>query len=227
MYKAKRNWLRPRVDLAPLCDIAIVILLFMAFRWGTTFWKPMKIEEPTISVTPQYSSPRGEFKSTVFIGRNGAVMYALFDKYIRMATLRQMGEKYNINFDFAEIETFSKIDVVCVPIASLKKYLAAYRDNQPFFNQPGIPVGAKSNELGDWILESRKVTRALQGHDLSLAIDADKTLLYPGIEKIFNTLGKQKMFRFQLIASIDPSNDKSKDSGYDSMKRSDDSRVIY
>jgi len=227
MYKAKRNWLRPRADITPLFDIAMVTFLFLAFRWGITFWKPMKIEEPTISVTPQYNSPRGEFKSTVFIGRTPAVMYQLFDKDIRVETLRQMGEIYNINFDFAEIEKFSKIDVVCVPIANLKKYLAEYNDKQPFFNQPGIPVGAESNELSDWILQSRKVSKALHGYDLSLAIDADKTLLYPEIENIFNTLGKQKLFRFQLIASINPSNDNSKDSESDSMERGQDSRVIY
>jgi len=227
MYKAKRNWLRPRADLTPLCDIAVVILLFLAFRWGTTFWKPMKIEEPTISVTPKYSSPRGAFKSTVFIGRTRAVMYQLFDKYLREETLLQMGKIYNINFDFAEIETFSKIDVVCVPIASLKKYLAAYNDKQPFFNQPGIPVTPENNELANWILQSRKVSWALHGHDLNLAIDADKTLLYPDIENIFNTLSKQKIFFFQLIASINPSNDKSLDSEPDSMKRREDRRFFY
>ncbi|WP_366520942.1 hypothetical protein [Mucilaginibacter sp.] len=187
----------------------------------------MKIEEPAISVAPQYSSPRGEFKSTVFIGRTRAVMYQLFDKHLRKATLQQMGEIYNIQFDSAEIEKFSKIDVVCVPIASLKKYLAAYNDKQPFFNQPGIPVTPGNNELADWILESRKVSRALQGHDLNVAIDADKTLLYPDIENIFNTLRKQNIFFFRLIASINPSNDNSKDSESDSMKRSDYSRVIY
>jgi len=187
----------------------------------------MKIEEPAISVAPQFNSPQGAVQGTVFIGRTGVVMYQLFDKYLRKATLLEMGRIYNINFDFAEIEKFSKTDVVCVPIASLKKYLDAYNDKQPFFNQPGIPVGAESNELSNWIYQSRAVSVALQGHDLNLAIDADKTLLYPEIENIFNTLGQQKLFHFQLIASINPSNDNSKDSESDSMKRSDDSRVIY
>jgi len=200
MYKAKRNWLRPRAGLIPLFDIAMVTFLFMAFRWGTSIWKPMKIEEPAISVMPQYSSLPGPVKGTVFIGRTGVVMYQLFDKYLRKATLQEMGEIYDIQFDFAEIETFLKIDVVCVPIASLKKYLDAYNDKQPFFNQPGIPVTPGNNELANWILQSRKASRALQGQDLNLAIDADKTLLYPEIENILNTLGQQRLFRFQLIA---------------------------
>ena len=197
MYKTKRNWLRPRADLTPLLDIAMVTFLFLAFRWGTAFWKPMKIEEPAISVASQHSSSRGAFKSTVFIGRAGAVMYEFFGEDIRVATLLEMGRIYNIYFDFAEIEKFSKIDVVCVPIASLKKYLDAYNDKQPFFNQPGIPVTPGNNELANWILQSRKVSWALHGHHLTLVIDADKTLLYPEIENIFNTLGQQKLFRFQ------------------------------
>lgn len=219
MYKAKRNWLRARAGITPLFDIAMVTFLFLAFRWGTSIWKPMKIEEPAISVAPQFNSPPGEVEGTVFIGRTGIVMYQLFDKYLRKATLLEMGRIYDINFDFAEIETFSKIDVVCVPIASLKKYLDAYNDKQPFFDQPGIPVTSGNNELANWILQSRRVSRALQGHDLNLAIDADKTLLYPDIENIFNTLGQQKLFRFQLIGSINPSNDKSKKSEFDSIER--------
>jgi biopolymer transport protein ExbD len=226
MYKAKRNRLHPYADITPLCDIAIVILLFMAFRWGATFWKPMEIEEPTISITPQYSSPRSEFRSTVFIGRSGAVMYELFGEDIRIETLKQMGEIYHIRFDPPELEKFAKIGIVCVPITQMKKYLAAYRADQPFLNQSGIPVSSGNNELFDWILESRKVSVALHGQDLDLGIDADKTLLYPGIENIVNTLEKQKLFKFSLIASINPANDNSKNSDADMPKPKEDHRFL-
>jgi len=226
MYKAKRSRLSPRADITPMFDIAIVILLFLAFRWGATFWKPMEIEEPTISITPQYSNPRGAFRSTVFIGQSGVVMYELFGEDIRIETLKEMGEIYHIRFDPPELEKFSKLGIVCVPITQMKKYLAGYHGNQPFFNQPGIPVGLNNDELFNWILGARKASMALHGHDLALGIDADKTLRYPVIENIVNTLEKQKLFKFSFIASINPANDNSKNSDADIPKPAEDHQSL-
>jgi len=224
MYKVKRSWKQPFVDLTPLCDISVIILLFFSLSTRPSFWKPMKIEEPPITVTPNSTSPQSRHGGTVFVGKYGKVMYGILDTATRRQTLLQMGQLYHIKFSSAEVEKFTKMESIGVPIVSLKEYLKSYHDESPNLNQAGIPVDSKNNELISWVYQSRMASRNIHGHDLQIAIDADKSVLYPHIENIFNSLEKQKLFIFRLITTIKSSNDKSPES--DAMKK-DDQQVIY
>lgn len=225
MYKVKRSWKRPFVDLTPLCDISVIILLFFSLGTRSSFWKPTKIEEPLITVTPNFTSPQSRHGGTVFVGKYGKVMYGILDTATRRQTLLQMGELYHIKFSAAEVEKFSKIESIGVPVVHLKEYLKTNYSEKSFSDQPGIPVDPKNNELISWVYQSRIASRNIHGHDLQIAIDADKSVLYPNIENIFNSLEKQELFIFRLITTIKSSNDKSPES--DAMQKDEEPQVVY
>ena len=184
----------------------------------------MKIEEPLITVTPNFTSPQSRHGGIVFVGKYGKVMYGILDTATRRQTLLQMGALYHIKFSAAEVEKFSKIESIGVPVVHLKEYLKTYYSEKSFSDQPGIPVDPKNNELIIWVYQSRIASRNIHGHDLQISIDADKRVLYPQVENIFNSLEKQKLFIFRLITTIKSSNDKSPES--DAMQK-DDEQIIY
>jgi len=184
----------------------------------------MKIEEPLITVTPNFTSPQSRHRGTISVGKYGKMMYGILNTATRRQTLLQMGELYHVRFSATEVENFLKIESIGVPIMHLKEYLKTYYNEKSFSNQPGIPVDLKNNELISWVYQSRMASRNIHGHDLQIAIDADKSVLYPHIENIFNSLEKQKLFIFRLITTIKSSNDKSPES--DAMQK-DDEQVIY
>jgi len=199
MYKSKLKRKKLWFDITPMCDIAIVMLIFSAFTWVPDPMQPLKIVEPTITVPPIYGSPPDN-NTGIILMANGKVMFDMPDKIISAGALLQMGRQYGITFSYAELSKFEKMGVVGVPIAQLKQYIHGFYNKRAFLNEPGVPDDSPNNELADRIYCAREAAWALAGRDLQIAIDADKSTPYPEIEKIISILEKQHMFKLKLFA---------------------------
>ena len=200
MYKSRLKRKKLWFDITPMCDIAIVMLIFSAFTWVPKRWVPIKIQEPEISIRPVYEKKPSWNTEYIFMGQ-GKVMLKIPDEELRKQTLLLIGKEYNIDFTPAEVLKFSKIEIVGVAVSGLKKFIDSYPNQKAFLAEPGIPDDASHNELFEWIYRSRVACKTLYDNDVLIAIDADKKVMYPDIEKTVATLEKQHIFRFSLITT--------------------------
>ena len=185
--------------MTAMCDVAFLILIFFVLATRPVIRSPIKINEPVSTKFPGCVLLEGN-KATILIG-NGKEMINLPDEETRARTLVQMGALYHINFSAAEIQNFSKIEVIGVPMSGLKKFLHN-SGGASFFNQPGIPERQNDHELGDWIDQSRQVYRTLYDKSLEFTIDGDKTLKYPQIKDVVSVLNSKQVFKLSLVTHI-------------------------
>jgi len=191
------------IDMTAMCDVAFLLLTFFILTA-----KP-KVDDPTKAEVPFSSYKKlvpEDNLVTITIGKNGGkdkVFYSVTGADIRAEALKAMGQKYNIQFTDQEVAKFSLIEVFGMPIANLKQYLALSADQRKDFPQDGIPTDTTAvNELGNWIYTSRQADRALHNKDLDIAIKGDRNEQYPMINEVITVLGKQKLFKFNLITDL-------------------------
>jgi biopolymer transport protein ExbD len=188
------------IDMTAMCDVAFLLLTFFILTA-----KP-KVEDPTKAEVPASSKEQPVAEDNIAqitIGGKDRVFYSVSGTDIRTETLDAMGEKYNVKFTPEEKAKFAITEVFGVPMSQLKSYLDMSADQKKTYQQPGIPTDTtNNNELSNWILTSRKADRALHGKDLQIAIKGDRREQYPIINTVIDVLGKQKVFKFNLITSL-------------------------
>jgi len=197
MYKGKLKRQNLSVDMAAMCDIAFLILIFFILCANPKAQRPVDVERPLAS-GGIYDPGEGNFK---IILAQGKTMVELENRD-RAKVLTKMGEKYHISFTAVELAKFDKIGTIGVPMAAMKQFIDGYYNVKAFMEQPGIRMDSKNNELFDWLIAARQVSKENHGYDLSMTIDADKSAMYPEIKNVINTLESQKIFKFDLMHDI-------------------------
>jgi biopolymer transport protein ExbD len=186
------------IDMTAMCDVAFLLLTFFILTAKAKQEEPVSIDTPASTVKiPLPGSDVG----TLLIGHE-KVYYGVEGTTIRKQTLEQMGEKYKLTFSEDEKKVFSTLPSFGMPIASLKQFLDMNVDERKAFKQPGIPTDSVSNELFNWIRESRVATKALENKELRLSIKGDAKEEYPTIKKVIDILQKQKVNKFSLITAV-------------------------
>jgi biopolymer transport protein ExbD len=200
MFKPRRQHIKNlSVDMAAMCDVAFLILIFFVLTAKPVRWIPIRIDLPFAS--NHMGDPDDNEEGGILIG-HGKVAFEISDSKVRKQTLLQMGEKYHIKFSPSEISKFGKIDIIAVPISELKQYIDEYFTTNSFFNQSGIPFNSNNHELANWIYESRKACKALYDKDLSFTVNADEKTTYPQIASVIQILNRQAIYKFGLITNL-------------------------
>jgi biopolymer transport protein ExbD len=194
MYKGKLKRQNLSVDMTAMCDIAFLILIFFILCTSPKAQRPVDMERPLAS-GGIYDPGDNQFK---IILADGKTMVEL-ESRDRAKVLTKMGEKYHIVFTATELAKFDKIETIGVPMGAMKQFIDGYYNVKVFTEQPGIRMDSKNNELFDWLIAARQVSREIHGYDLSMMIDADKSVMYPEIKNVINTLTSQKIFKFDLM----------------------------
>jgi biopolymer transport protein ExbD len=194
MHNRKLRRQNLKVDMAAMCDVALLILIFFILCSTPKAQRPVDVGHPLAS-GGIYDPDDGNFKIVIAPGK----MMVELESRDRAAALVKMGEKYHISFTAAELAKFNKIENIGVPMAAMKQFIDGYYNAKAFMEQPGIRMDLKNNELFDWLTAARLVSRTNQGRDLSMIIDADKSAMYPEIKNAINTLVSQKIFKFDLM----------------------------
>ncbi|HEY4322397.1 MAG TPA: biopolymer transporter ExbD [Mucilaginibacter sp.] len=196
------------IDMTAMCDVAFLLLTFFILTA-----KP-RVEDPAHADVPPSSKEQAipdDNVGVVTIGQGNKIFYAVTGTDVRTETLKVMGDAYHITFTPEETARFAVTEIFGVPMNQLKQYLNMTAEDKKTYVQPGIPADTTTtNELTNWILNSRKATLGLHGKDLSFAIKGDRREQYPAIKMVIDILQKQKINKFSLITALNQAPKKSK-----------------
>jgi biopolymer transport protein ExbD len=188
------------IDMTAMCDVAFLLLTFFILTAKPKIEDPSKAEVPASST--EVTIPESNVM-TISIGKGNKIFFSVDGEDVRIEALKAMGEKYHVDFTPAEQNKFSRTEVFGVPMNQLKQFLNLNNDELKGFEQKGIQADTTANnELGNWILTSRQADKALHGKDFAVAIKGDRLEQYPAVNNIITTLGKQRLFKFDLITTL-------------------------
>ncbi len=190
------------IDMTAMCDVAFLLLTFFILTA-----KP-KIDDPSHATVPPstYMIPVADANMiTISVGLDKA-FFSVTEQDVRKEVLTNMGAKWGVQFTPAEQQRFAVTPIFGVPMSRLKSFLDTDPAQLKDFPQTGIPTGdttnVNNNELYDWIHMSRQAEIALHSKILNVSIKADRAEEYPMINKVIAILGKQGLFKFDLITSL-------------------------
>ncbi|MEB0263967.1 MULTISPECIES: biopolymer transporter ExbD [unclassified Mucilaginibacter] len=187
------------IDMTAMCDVAFLLLTFFILTAKPRTEDPVPVDIPASSTT----QPIPDDNVLMLTIAEQKVFFTVDGNDIRIQTLKQMGEKYNVQFTPEEQKKFSGTPIFGVPMNQLKSFLSLDAAQKKEFKQSGIPADTTANnELADWIREARKADVALHNKALRIAIKGDNKEEYPTIKKVIGILQKQKLDKFSLITTI-------------------------
>jgi biopolymer transport protein ExbD len=195
--------------MTAMCDVAFLLLTF--FMLATKF----KPAEPVHVETPKSISDimlPGRNIMLITVGAEGKVFFAIDDTVLDKASGRS-ARKELIDSIYArqswkisdvEEKAFNSGPSIGIPFSQLQSFLSASTADQKALieNAPGIPVDTSAddpkNELAQWIRSARHVNPYLR-----ICIKADKGTSYPSVHKVIKTMEGMKIFKFNLITSLE------------------------
>ncbi|PRD46972.1 ExbD/TolR family protein [Sphingobacterium haloxyli] len=212
MGKAKVKRASTSIDMTAMCDVSFLLLTF--FVLTATARQP----EVLVVDTPQSTSPEKlpDDGLGIISVSNGKIFFSVKNPNVRELTLRNISQKYNVNFSAEEYEKFRQLDEFGVPVNNLRQLLSLPNEQRTENIQPGIPVDStetNSNELYAWVQEARRATiefnRSREGEKgyvdpgpMKVAIKADAEEKYPTINLIIETLRNQKQNKFSFVTGL-------------------------
>lgn len=195
MAKTKSHRVSPSLDMTPMVDLAFLLVTFFMLTATAVTKEPIAVDAP--SATTEIKIPSVNI-ITITVSKDGAIFFNVDGKYTRQTVIQRMGEKYGIPFSQEEVQTFSVLPSVGLPIGNLPEYLDLPSEERDRVNQPGIPADSLNNQLGDWVVFARQANPKVY-----VAIKGDKDSSYPAVKKVIKTLIDKKVLRFNLITNLE------------------------
>ncbi|QEM13505.1 ExbD/TolR family protein [Mucilaginibacter rubeus] len=194
MYKPHPRRKLFNIDMFPMVNLLLIILLFCISGYRPSTPYPIQINLPTGHYF-NTADPES-YITTILIGQKKLMLR--FDAAdVREETLKQMGGRHNTDFTPAEITKFGETDIIGTPLVQIKKYISSYYNAADYYNQPGLAL----DELAEWIKESHKATFEKHNRRSRIFIMADAETPYPVIKDVIAMLGQQKINKFSIIYS--------------------------
>jgi biopolymer transport protein ExbD len=203
MPKVKIKRQNISLDMAPMCDMAFLLLTF--FILTSNFIQKQVVQVSTPSSISEIKIPETNV-ILILVDKKGKVFFGLDGQENRKKLLTEMGETYKINFTPTELKEFSNINNFGVPMNLMKQFLAIpveERDRKE--NAIGIPSDSLNNQIKEWVKAARDVNP-----DARIAIKADQGCGYPTIKQIMNSLRDINENRYNLITSLEANPEKVK-----------------
>ncbi len=200
MPKIKLGAKSPRIDMTPMVDLFTLLLTFFIL---TATFRP---QESAPVDTPFSVSEKPIMDAnvmTVLIAKDKRVFFNIDNGpdtilKFRPKVLAEMGKRYNIEFNEAELRQFEKSGTaVGVPIQKMKEYLNTKNSDERRVLETGVPIDSTDNQLALWILYSRQVNPAVQ-----TMIKGDADLEFPIVREILSILQDKNVNRYSLVTNL-------------------------
>jgi biopolymer transport protein ExbD len=193
------------IDMTAMCDVAFLLLTFFILTA-----KP-KTDDPSHATVPAsiYMIPVADANMITLSVGTDKVFFSVSEQDVRKEALGVMGTKYGVTFTPEEQQRFAVTPIFGVPMNQLKSFLDTDPAQLKNFVQKGIQVDTTNNsELYNWIFTARQAEVGLHQKLLNISIKADRAEAYPMINTVISILGKQKLFKFDLITSLKTASNK-------------------
>ncbi len=200
MPKIKATVRTPHIDMTPMVDLFSLLLTFFML---TTSFRPQ--EAAQIDSPQSVSEKQAPDKDlmTIIISKDGKVFFNIDNgkdstMHVRADILKEMGEKYHLQFTPKEIDMFSRLAAFGMPIKDLKAWIDAPDSKIREKLQVGMPMDSTNNEFKYWIYTAR-----LKNPNAEVAIKGDGDADYSIVKKVIDLLQENKVNKFNLITNLE------------------------
>lgn len=186
----------PSIDMTPMVDLAFLLVTF--FMLTAAFRPPEPVAVDTPKSESEIPLPERD-RMIITVAKDGKVFFDMDNQGGRKEALRQMGEKYGVNFTSDQVNNFAVMAGFGVPVQQLPQFLDMAPDERGQVTQPGIPADSVNNELADWIVFARLTNPS----KMRVAVKGDRDTNYKVVKQVVETLIDRRILRFNLITGLE------------------------
>ena len=206
----------PSLDMTPMVDLAFLLVTF--FMLTASF----RMAEPVVVDPPASHSDKTLPDNTILVSIDniGRPFFGVSNAEAKVSTLLKMSGKYKVAFTEAEIKKFGGMSSFGVDIKDLPRYIdATEAERLKFQPQKGVPNDSLKNpQLSDWVRFAAQETNGFYirerdkakaagkdfiGEKVRYAIKADANSKYMYVKAVLKTFTDMKIYRFNLITSLE------------------------
>ncbi len=207
----------PALDMTPMVDLAFLLVTFFMLTASFRMAEPVTVDPP--SSIGQVDLPDNHLLVT--IDAKGRAFFGISNSTAKMAALREMSKRYNVNFTEQQIVKFSGLSSFGVDLKDLPRYIDAGEEERKIFQpQKGIPLDTitPNNQLKDWINfggtaavkiyqeakeKARETKMEFKAEKPRYAIKCDAGTKYIYVKDVVKTFTDLKIYQFNLITSLE------------------------
>ena len=208
MAKIKMPRSSPAMDMTPLVDLGFLLVTFFML---TAQFRPEESVVVDIPSSRSQSAIPTENLMTVVVDSAGRVFWDFTDKKVRREVIKEMGNRYKIQFTPEQEQRFVSLGAMGMPMQQMPAYLSqedAVGRHQMDLQSQGIPIDSTNNPLLEWIRVTQLIfSSGADGKNPIVALKGDGNVDYSVVNKVIKIFQSPtvKINRFKKITNLEES----------------------